>query len=203
MRSPWLLPRRIYVWEFKGRATSDDIPTLPIHHKTPHRSAFTAFAPREDYVKLVFEENISANTKLRWLAEVNREFRLDQSLADVKMSVVTSRYVYIARKRQDIVERVEDGEFLAMRLVKQDSPARPRKLPNYLVKRYPVGVHPSLSTELVGVHNARRFHQNGKPLNRIVMTWNLQESPPTTYAFSFLPCLPPCEISEVRDDQPT
>ena len=194
----------------QGSATGDHFPPLPARHVTPHRSvpaphrlALPAFAPREDYVKLMFPENPSANIKLRWLAEVTRVFGLDQSLAEVKMSAVTSRFVYVARKRQDIVERVEAGEFLAMRLVKQDSPARPRKLPSYLVSRYPVGVDPSLSTELAGVYNARRFHHNGKAINKIVVTWNAQMPPPTTYTFSFLPCLPACEISLMRVDQPT
>ena len=90
-----------------------------------------------------------------------------------------------------------------MPLVRQDSPVRPRKLPSYLVTRYPVGVDPSLSKELDGVYSARRFHQNGKPLSRIVVTWTLPDPPPPTVAFSFLPCLPPCGVSEMRVDQPT
>ena len=90
-----------------------------------------------------------------------------------------------------------------MPLVRQDSPVRPRKLPSYLVTRYPVGVDPSLSKELDGVYSARRFHQNGKPLSRIVVTWTLPDPPPPTVAFSFLPCLPPCGFSEMRVDQPT
>ena len=90
-------------------------------------------------MKLMFKGTVSANVKLRWLSEVSRVFSLDHSLAEVKMSAVTSRFVYIARTRQDIVKRVEAGEFLAMPLVRQDSPVRPRKLPSYLVTRYPSG----------------------------------------------------------------
>ena len=127
-------------------ATCDPFPPLPVHHVTPPRTvsaprgpALPAFAPREDYVKLMFKGTVSANVKLRWLSEVSRVFSLDHSLAEVKMSAVTSRFVYIARTRQDIVKRVEAGEFLAMPLVRQDSPVRPRKLPSYLVTRYPSG----------------------------------------------------------------
>ncbi|KAG0721090.1 hypothetical protein GWK47_006535 [Chionoecetes opilio] len=64
-----------------------------------------AFAPRDAYVKLIFEEYPSVDTKLRWLAEVNRAFLLDRELAEVKMSAVTSRFVYISRQRMDIVDR--------------------------------------------------------------------------------------------------
>ncbi|MPC93035.1 hypothetical protein E2C01_088150 [Portunus trituberculatus] len=48
--------------------------------------------------------------------------------------------------------------------------AMPRKFSSFLVTRYPVGVEPDLSKELPGVYNARRFRQNGKPINNIVVT---------------------------------
>ncbi|XP_045127728.1 uncharacterized protein LOC123514145 [Portunus trituberculatus] len=119
------------------------------------------------------------------------------------MSAVTSRFVNISRKRPDIVQRVMAGEFLALPLVEQDSPERPRKFPSYLITRYPVEVNPSLSKELPGVYSARRFYQNGKPLNRIIVTWSLLEQPPQTFDFSFLPSLPSSEIRRLLNDSPT
>lgn len=166
-------------------------------------SAFPAFAPRTDYIKLAFTGHPSVETKLRWLAEVNKAFHLERELAEVKMAAVTSRFVYIARRRQDILERVTEGEFLSLVLQVQDSPERQRKYPSYLVTRYPIGVDPSLAMELPGVHSARRFRQNGVPINRIVVTWSLAAPPPATISFSFLPCLPDCEIRRIRDDVPS
>ena len=61
---------------------------------------------------------------------------------------------------------------------------------------------PSLAKELHGVHSARRFLQNGVPINRLVITWSLLDPPPPTFAFTFLPCLPACELRRLRDDQP-
>ena len=161
-----------------------------------------AFAPRAEYVKLAFREKPSVETKLRWLADVNRTFHLNRNLAEVKMAAVTSRFVYIARSRQDIIERVTKGEFISLFLDVQDSPERSRKYPSYLVTRYPIDVDPSLAVELPGVYSARRFRQNGVPINRLVVTWNLYDPPPSTFSFSFLPCLPDCEIRRMRDDQP-
>lgn len=167
----------------------------------PH--ALPAFAPRDEYVKLMFEANLSVAIKLRWLAEVNRAYQLVSSRAEVKMSAVTSRYVYVSRKRLDIVKSAEQGDFLAISLVRQDSPERPRKLPTYLVTRYPVGVDPSLSKEMDGVYTARRFYQDGKPINRIVVTWSLLDPPPPSFEFSFLPCLPACEVRRLVNDRPS
>lgn len=79
------------------------------------------------------------------------------------MAAGTLRFVYTARRRQDIVERVTEGEFLSLVLHVQDSPERPRKYPSYLVTRYPIGVDPSLAMELPGVHSARRFHNIVSP----------------------------------------
>ena len=169
----------------------------------PSPSRLPAFAPRLEYAKLMFEGNPGVDIKLRWLAEVNRVFGLDRTLAEVKMSAVTSRFVYISRKRSDIVQRVTAGEILSLLLVVQDSPERPRKFPSYIITRYPVEVDPSLSKELPGVYSARRFHQNGKPLNRIVVTWSLPEQPPQTFDFSFLRSLPSCEKCRLLNDSPT
>ena len=118
------------------------------------------------------------------------------------MSAVTSRFVYIARHRQDIVESVVTGNFLALKLQVVDSPDRPRKFPSFLITRYPAGIDPSLSKELPGVYSARRFRQNGQPLNRIVITWCSEGPPPSSVAFSFLPCLPVCEIRPMAADRP-
>ncbi len=162
-----------------------------------------AFAPRADYAKLAFPGNPSVETKLRWLSELNTVLQLDRCLAEVKMSAVTSRFVYISRKREDIIGRVMAGEFLSLKLDMQDSPERPRKYPSYLVTRYPVGVVPSLAKELIGVHSTRRFHVNGEPINRIVATWSLPSPPPSSVEFSFLPCLPACEFRRLENDKPT
>ncbi|MPC53281.1 hypothetical protein E2C01_047170 [Portunus trituberculatus] len=98
------------------------------------------------------------------------------------MTAVTSRFVYIARNRLDI-----------------DSPERPRKLPTYLITRYPVGVDPNLSKELEGVYSTRLFFQDGQPISRIVVIWNLQEPPLSSTDLSFLPCLPSSGIRELDD----
>ena len=119
------------------------------------------------------------------------------------MSAVTSRFVYVSRKRPDIVTSAVEGKFIALRLTPQDSPERPRKLPSYLITRYPVGVDPALSISMKGIHSARRFYQDGQPISRIVVTWTLQDPPPTSIAFSFLPCLPPCEVRKLDSDRPT
>jgi len=166
------------------------------------KPAFPAFAPRDKYVKLVFQENPSNDVKIRWLSEVTKAFCLDRELAEVKMSAVTSRFVYISRQHEDIIDKVTKGEFLSIFLQVQDSIDRPRKFPTYLITRYPVGVEPSLAKELPGVYTVRRFHQNGTPINRLVVTWSLREPPPPAVNFTFLPCLPPCELRRMKDEQP-
>ncbi|MPC62671.1 hypothetical protein E2C01_056760 [Portunus trituberculatus] len=177
--------------------------TASLEQPEPSSSRLPAFAPQLEYVKLMFQDNPRVDIKLRWLAEVNRVFGLDRTLAEVKMSAVTSRFVYISRERPDIIQRVMAGEFLALTLVEQDSPERPHKFPSYLITRYPVEVDPSLSKELPGVYNARQFYQNGKPLNHIIITWSLLEQPPQTFDFSFLPLLPSSEIHRLLNDSPT
>ena len=51
--------------------------------------------------------------KLRWLSEVSKTFLLDQDLAEVKMFVVPSRFVYVSRLRQDIIDCDTSGEILS------------------------------------------------------------------------------------------
>lgn len=169
----------------------------PFPPAVPLRSPFAApaFAPRDEYVKLAFKENPSSDVKLRWLSEVTKTFCLDRELAEIKMSAVTSRFVYISRRRKDIIDRVTVGEFLSLHLDIQDSIDRPRKFPSYLITRYPVGVDPSLAKELPGVYTARRFHQNGSPINRLVVTWSLLEPPrlSSTSPFSLAFLLVSCE----------
>lgn len=41
------------------------------------------FAPRAEYVKLIFTENPGVNVKLRWPSEVVKMFNLDRELAEV------------------------------------------------------------------------------------------------------------------------
>lgn len=183
-----------------GTTSSPARPQQPPTQATLSR--LPAFAPRTEYMKLVFLDSPGVDVKLRWLTEVNRHFCLNRELAEVKMSAVTSRFVYVSRHRQDIVESVVTGNFLALKLQVVDSPERPRKFPSYLITRYPAGIDPSLSKELTGVYSARRFRQNGQPLNRIVVTWCSEEPPPSSVAFSFLPCLPLCEVRPMAADRP-
>ena len=164
--------------------------------------AFPAFAPRDEYVKLFFRDNPSVETKLRWLSEVNTNFSLDRNLAEVKMSAVTSRFVYVSRKRVDVIDSITKGEFLSLFLDAQDSSQRPRKFPTYLLTRYPVCVDPSLAKALHGVYRAKRFIQDGAPINRIVITWSLPDPPPPFVTFNFLPSLPSCEVRRMKDEQP-
>jgi len=166
------------------------------------KPAFPAFAPRDKYVKLVFQENLSNDVKIRWLSEVTKAFCLDRELVEVKMSTVTSRVVYISRQREDIIDKVTKGEFLSLFLQVQDSIDRPRKFPTYLITRYPVGVEPSLAKELPGVYTVRRFHQNGTPINRLVVTWSLRKPPPPVVNLTIVPCLLPCESRRMKDEQP-
>lgn len=51
--------------------------------------ASPAFVPRDDYIKLLFRDNPSVETKLRWLSEINKNYNLDKTLAEGKMSAVT------------------------------------------------------------------------------------------------------------------
>ena len=118
------------------------------------------------------------------------------------MAALTSRFVYISRQRPDILERVKAGEFLSLPLILHDSPERPRKYPHFIVTRYPVDVDPRLAEQHPGVYSARRFKQDGSPINRIVIVWSLPEPPPSTIAFDFLPLLPPCELRKLHDDRP-
>lgn len=161
-----------------------------------------AFAPRADYIKLLFKDKPSVDIKLRWLSEVTRAFHLDRDQAEVKMSAITSSFVYISRHRSDIVDSVTKGEFLSLSLETQDSPERPRKFPTYLLTRYPVSCDPALAKEMSGIYTARRFYQDGAPINRLVVTWSLPQPPPPSVAFSFLPCLPFCEFRRMKDEQP-
>ena len=78
-------------------------------------------------MKLIFRNNQAVDSKLRWLSEVTRAFRLDRELTDVKVSAVTSRFVYISRRCDDIIESATIGEFLSLKLDLQDSIERPRK----------------------------------------------------------------------------
>jgi len=184
------------------------VPELSLPRLNPQRTpsqpapVTSAFAPRTEYVKLRFRDNPTVDMKLRWLTDVTKTFRLDRELAEVKMSAVTSNFVFISRHRQDIVDRVTSGEFLSLYLDIQDSVERPRKFPTYLITRYPVGLDPALAKELSGIHTVRRFRQHGTPINRLVVTWSLQDPPPRDVSFSFLPCLPPCELRRMKDEQP-
>ncbi|MPC75818.1 hypothetical protein E2C01_070215 [Portunus trituberculatus] len=54
---------------------------LPPPPRFVEQSRPTAFAPREEYVRLLFSGSPSVETKLRWLAEVNRTFNLDRQAA--------------------------------------------------------------------------------------------------------------------------
>lgn len=177
-------------------------PSRPVTLQPPLQQP-SAFAPRDEYVKLLFTERPSVDTKLRWSAEVNRVFSLDRQSAEVKMSAVSSRFVYFSRRRRGIVKKIKNGEFLSLRLDEQDLPVRNSKYPSFLLTRYPECVDPSLAKEIPGLYSARRFFQNGEPINRIVIVWCHDDPPPPTISFSFLPCLPPCEVRKLDNGQRT
>ncbi|KAK3885525.1 hypothetical protein Pcinc_010266 [Petrolisthes cinctipes] len=192
----------------KGASAMHDVPSLPQHgvsslytNSLPS-SNLPAFAPRNAYVKLSFSGNPSTDTKLRWLSDVNRAFQQQRELAEVKMAAVTSRFVYISRKRQDIIDRVKAGEFLSLPLILEDSPERPRKFPSYILTRFPIDVDPKLAKGYPGVYFAHRFFQDGSPISRIVVVWSQPDPPPNEISFDFLPCLPPCEVRKLHKDQP-
>ena len=189
-------------YDVSAPRSNQPIPGAPTPGPPRFPSRLPAFAPRDAYVRLAFSGTPSTDTKLRWLSCVNKAFQLQRDLGEVKMSAITSQFVYISRHRTDILERVQTSEFLSLPLVPQDSPERPRKYPSYIVTRYPVDVAPSLAEQYPGVYSARRFVQNGAPINRIVIVWHLPDPPPSTISFDFLPCLPPCEIQRLRNDQP-
>ena len=174
---------------------------VPPSHSKP-MPQLPAFAPREDYVRLSFDGNPSTDTKLRWLSAVHKAFQLQRDLAEVKMAAVTSRFVYVSRQRTDILARVQTGEFLSLPLVPHDSPERPRKLPSFILTRYPVEVEPSLAKDYPGVYSARRFFQDGSPIPRIVIVWSHPDPPPATICFDFLIGLPPCEVRKLHNDKP-
>ncbi|MPC62910.1 hypothetical protein E2C01_057000 [Portunus trituberculatus] len=181
-------------------------PTLPVHG-SPFASfrsspSLPAFALRDTYVKLSFPGDQSTTFKLRRLSEITKAFNLQRDAAEVKMASVKSRFVYISRQRLDILERVKAGEFLSLPLVPHDSLERPRKFPQFILTRYPVDVDHRLAERYPGVYSARRFIQDGSPIDRIVVVWNLPDPPPSTIAFEFLPLLPPCEVRRLHDDRP-
>lgn len=123
------------------------VTSLTTHPVTVATPVPPAFVPRSEYVMLMFQENVSKETKLCWLRDVTNAFHLDRTLAEVKMAAVTSRYVYITRNREDIIDKATKGEFLALSLQVQHSPTRPRKFPSYVNTRYPVDVQPNLAKE--------------------------------------------------------
>ena len=47
-------------------------------------------------------------TKLRWLSEVNKGFKLDRSLVEVKIFAVTSRFMYISKSRTAVIDSMTD-----------------------------------------------------------------------------------------------
>lgn len=137
-----------------------------------------AFASRAEYIKLLFRKNPEVNVKFRWLSKVVKMFSPDRESAEVKMSAVTSRFVYISRHRQDIIDGVKGGEVLSLVLDVQDAVDRPCKFPTYIITRYPVNVNPSLAKELMRLYTACCFLHNGKPINRLVISWNRPETSP-------------------------
>lgn len=104
------------------------------------------------------------------------------------MSAVSSRFVYISRCRTDITDRVTNGGFLSLHFDILDSIDRPRKFQTCLITRYPVEADPSVAKELPGMYTARRFHQNGTPISRLVITWSLHRL--SSNSLSFLAFLP-------------
>ncbi|KAG7163932.1 hypothetical protein Hamer_G014375 [Homarus americanus] len=74
---------------------------------------------RADSIKLLFKENPSVDTKIRWLAEVTRTFHLDWDLAEVKTSAPSRRLsathqTSLGRLAWTIGERVLQAEKTAV-----------------------------------------------------------------------------------------
>lgn len=77
------------------------------------------------------------------------------------MSALTSNFVYISRKRTDIIQYAKQVDIMSLPLIDQDAPTRPRKYPSYLVTRFHANIDPLLAKEIPGVHSDRRFYQKG------------------------------------------
>lgn len=89
-----------------------------------------------------------------------------------------------------------------MSLLPYDSSKSPRKCPSSILTHYPINVGLELATRYTGVYSARRFIQDGAPITRIVVVWSLSDPPPPVIWFDILPCLPPCEVLKLLNDQP-
>ena len=89
-------------------------PSVPLASLAPSAPVSPAFAPLNHYIKLTFKGNSLIATKLCWLQDVTKPFHLDRNMVEVKMPIVTSRFVYVSRRREDIVERVIQGEILSL-----------------------------------------------------------------------------------------
>lgn len=101
----------------KIRSGNAPLPTNKHHYPRiprftyPLPSILSQATPRNPiiFVKLSVGGHPSMDTKLRWLSVVKRTFQLQRELAEVMMAGVTSRFVYIYRKREDIIDRVKSG----------------------------------------------------------------------------------------------
>lgn len=111
---------------------------IDLWQEAPSLQTLPTLAPRADYIQLLFTKDPSVDVKLSWLSEVTRAFHRDRDLVEVETGAITSRFVYIFSRRSNIFDSVTRGEFLYLSQEIQDSPERPRKLPKYLLTRYPV-----------------------------------------------------------------
>ncbi|KAK7071634.1 hypothetical protein SK128_022972, partial [Halocaridina rubra] len=75
------------------------------------------------------------------------------------------------------------------------------KIPTYFVNHYPIDIDNSLAKELPGICTVHHFHQNGMPINRLVITWRLPEQPLPIIDFSFFTSLLACELCRMKDEQ--
>lgn len=113
------------------------------------------------------------------------------------MSAVTSRFVYVSRKREDVIDSMTRGEFLALQLDKQDSLERPRKYSTFLLTRYP----PRLKNYLVFIPLAGFIRTVYALIDWLLPGVFLRHHRHLLLS-SFLPCLPLCELRKMQDEQP-
>lgn len=112
------------------------IPSLP----SPH---LPVFVQRDDDAKLSFSGNLFTDAKLRCLSLNSRVFQSQRELAEVKMAAVTSRFVYISRKNQNIIDRVSLVNYcLCLTFLR----TRPTGLPSYILTHFTAEGHLGVCT---------------------------------------------------------
>lgn len=166
-------------------AASRPSPSVGEHPPTTAYSP-RAFAPRDKFVRLAFPDHTTTELKVRWIATAHRLLNIDRDKALIRISSYRSPYVYVARSLPTAtIQSMLDGEVITLHMKRLDEPVRKRRLPEYLVTRFPKEVDASAAKTLAGVATVRRINDKntGAPLNRIYITWDKPEPPPASYRF--------------------